>query len=291
MAEHSILGAAAPPWGEPSAETDGSPSIVTGVAFYSTATDWFVVGGRLRIPPGSGLSGSVTLGLRVYAYEATPDFSTATLRSAVATIADGWIEARWAIPYALAATDVAWITVEDFGTNYMFDTLAFVTPFQALDGSDLYMAEAGTQWRSAFRLGAGATTASTAYYGLDILVDDGNLTGDVTIAGVGTVLAEGDVVIGSDASLSALAALTATGEVVLGSSATLTGTGSVIASGSVDAQVGSAVTIAGVGTITATGSVTGDFADWCEPLTVEMVVPNYTVDLIVPNYTVEVRKC
>jgi hypothetical protein len=171
VAEHSVFGASAPPWGEPSAFNDGSPSIVTGTAFYSTTTAWFVVGGRLRIPAGATLPGTVTLALRVYPYETAPDFASAPVRTAVATVAAGWIEARWD-SYALPATQVAWITAEDFGVNYLFATVGSTDPVQASDASDLYMSEAATQWRSGFRIGTGATAASSGWYGADLIVSD-----------------------------------------------------------------------------------------------------------------------
>lgn len=171
MAEHTVFGASAPAWGEPSAFNDGSPSIVTGTAFYSTTTEWFVVGGRLRIPAGATLPGTVTLALRVYPYESAPDYADSPVRTAVATVAEGWIEARWD-SYALSATQVAWITAEDFGVNYLAAAVGHTDPVQASDASDLYMAEAATQWRSAFRIGAGATASSSSWYGADILVSD-----------------------------------------------------------------------------------------------------------------------
>jgi hypothetical protein len=171
VAEHTVFGASAPPWGEPSANSDGSPSIVTGTAFYSTATAWFVVGGRLRIPAGATLPGTVTLALRVYPYETAPDYADAPVRTAVATVAEGWIEARWD-SYALTVGQVAWITAEDFGVNYLFAVPPSTDPVQASDASDLYMAEAGDQWRSAFRIGTGGTSVSSGWYGADLIVSD-----------------------------------------------------------------------------------------------------------------------
>ncbi len=92
MAEHKVF-SGAPPW-EPTAHNDGDPTIVTTVAFYSTATPLFIVGARARIPAlRPDWPGTVTLAVRIAPANTLVDLSTPPAASAVATVADGTIEA------------------------------------------------------------------------------------------------------------------------------------------------------------------------------------------------------
>ena len=256
MAEHSIF-SGAPPW-EPSAENDGDPSIVTAVAFYSTATPWWVVGGRCRVPASRpGWLATVTLALRIANSLDLIDLSTAPVASAVATVADGWCEARFPTAVPLAVGQVAWMSMQGVTAQdvYLFVGvgtvgLGFV---QADDASDLYLAEAGTtpgleQPRSAFRIAAGATTLSQAWYGLDLIANDQEpaLTGD--------------------ASLSTQVTISATGSLGVGSTATLP------------------ISFA----LSATGFVSGD-PGLCEPLTVTTTGPELTMEVEGPTLTASVR--
>ncbi|MCP2265585.1 hypothetical protein ACFQHV_00915 [Promicromonospora thailandica] len=168
MAEHSVFGSSPPPW--PLSGFDNGGPIVTANAFYSTATTWWVVGGRLYVPAGAPLPEQVTLGLRTAAYETLVDLSTALVASGVADVAEGWVEARWA-PVELAPVTVAWISA-DAVSGYVFGEPPDPGFTQASDGADLYLAESGIQGRAAYRIGSDITTRTAAHYGLDILVTD-----------------------------------------------------------------------------------------------------------------------
>ena len=159
--------------------TDGTPNIELGNAFYriGAGTDgWRCVGGRVYIPSGVAASLPATATVRLwttgYGAGVVPDLSGNPLRSATATIADGWCEARWS-PYAPAVggTENLWVTY-DFGNgNYLHAPLPGIYPVQASDGSALYLRE--TNSRSVYRIGAGASTGSEAVYGVDWIVDEG----------------------------------------------------------------------------------------------------------------------
>lgn len=264
MVQHRIF-SGAPPW-EPTAFDDGDPSIATTVAFYASVPVW-VQGGRIRVPVGDTLlPDSVTISLRIAPTFAAIDLSTAPVASAVATVADGWVEVLFPNAVPLATTEVAWISL-DAEDAYLFVGVGTVGlgPVQADDGFTMWLAEAGTspgieQIRSAFRIGAGATTNSQAWYGIDIIVSDV----DPGVLG--------------DAALSAQMALTATGTVGVVSSAVLGFSAS----------------------LSAAGVVTGAFTEPCEPLTVDVVGPALTVtvtgpelqvDVVGPELTVEVTLC
>lgn len=168
MAEHSVFGASAPPWSLAGFD-NGSP-ITTANAFYATTTPWYVVGGGLYVPLGAPFPAQVTIGLRTAAYETLVDLSTAPLASGVADVAPGRIETRWA-PVLLPPVNAAWISLE--GTSsYVYGEVPNADYFQATDGSDLYLAEAGVQPRAAYRIGGDVTTSSPAHYGFTIFVTD-----------------------------------------------------------------------------------------------------------------------
>lgn len=169
MAEHTVFGSGAPPW-EPANFDNGTP-IVTACAFYSTATAWYVLGARLRVPAADQLPSEVTLALRTSAYETLIDLSTPAITSGVAQVAEGWIEARWS-PIQVPAVTVAWVSLEQAGDFYVYADVPHNDPVQAVDMADLYLAENGVQRRAAFREGSGSTLFSTAWYGLDLIVSD-----------------------------------------------------------------------------------------------------------------------
>lgn len=179
MALHSIWHSSAPPW-EPAEQTDGTPSIRTAAGFYGVSTDLEVVGGALRVPAGTTLPSTVTLALRTSAVGSLPDLGAAPLASGTANVpgGGGWATASWAAQTVAAGTE-AWISVEDAGAIYQFVSSGTVGlgPTQATDASDLWWAErnsVGVEVASAFRIGSGSTEASTAWYGLDIIVTDGS---------------------------------------------------------------------------------------------------------------------
>lgn len=170
MADHTLWGTSPPPWTANKA-SDGDPSIRTGSAIYSTATTLWVKGARIYVPAGHGLAGTATLALRVYDYESAPDFSTTPLRTVVVTIESGagWYQDQWTGAVELAPTDVAWITVEDLGVNYIWSTVGDNLPHQAADAFDLFLAENDTQWRGGFQSPAqtGSTLSSGFYFNTD----------------------------------------------------------------------------------------------------------------------------
>jgi hypothetical protein len=289
VAEHSVFGGAAPPW-EPTTALDDP--VALGSAFYSLADTWWAVGGRIRIPAGdAGLyPATVTLELRLAATLSLVDLSTAPATTGVATIADGWCTAVFDDIVMFAPGTAAWVTLSSGSTAYPFVPVGTVGlgPVQASDASDLYLAEAGTtlgveQPRSAFRYGVGATQLSQAWYGVDILVSDGDVTGDVTIAGAGVIVSVGEVNAAGDASLAASGALAAIGSVVASSDATLVGTGAVTAAGTT--QGTASALIAGVMTISAQGAVLGSGDGGCWDLDVD--IPGWDLDVTIPAWTLE----
>jgi hypothetical protein len=240
VAEHSVFGGAAPPW-EPTSALDDP--VALGSSFYSLAETWFAIGARIRIPAGdSGLyPATVTLELRFAATFALVDLSTAPDATATVTIADGWCTGLFGgVPLSFAPGTVAWITLAAGSTRYPFVPVASVGlgPVQASDLSDLFLSEAGTtpgieQPRSAFRYGAGATQLSQDWYGVDLLVSDGQVAGDVTIVSAGEIVTTGEVAVTGQAQITATTAIGATGAIDGSSGAGIAEVVSVTASGAV----------------------------------------------------------
>lgn len=179
MALHTVLGAPPPPWGQTVAD-DGDPSITLCSMFYlTTVTGWSCVGGRIYIPDDARVNGQ-SIAILAWSTPGTPVDLSATADRAVGTSAPpagGWVEVEWA---PLPMEPGTWIGIGyqfiDTPDLYIFTAAAEVgTGFvQASDGSTLYLAETGLDGgRSRFRQEPGATTASTAWYGTDIVVDDG----------------------------------------------------------------------------------------------------------------------
>lgn len=182
MALHRILGAGAPPWSQ-TVNDDGDPGITTATLFYlTTVTGWTCVGGRVHVPNDVRVNG-VALTLSAWATPGTPaDLAVAPDRtwSGTAPAAGGWVEADWA---PLAMEPGTWVTIgvtfDGAPDCYLFTGAGEVGAgfVQAGDGSTLYLAETGAEGgRGRFRIGAGGTGSSSAWYGLDITVDDGEGT-------------------------------------------------------------------------------------------------------------------
>lgn len=278
MALHSVWGPAAPPW-EPAEQTDGTPSIRTAAGFYGVSTALDVVGGRLRAPAGSALT-SVTLALRTAAVGAVPDLGAAPLASGVASVTPGgWATASWT-GVEVAAGTVAWISVEsstavpDTLDNVIYQFVSSGTvglgPTQATDASDLWWAErnsVGVEIASAFRVGAGSTEASTAWYGLDIIVSDGAVDWPVSGSAAATATASGTITAQLGVSGTASAAATASGAI----------TAQLAVSGSASAVA------------TASGRVTGGTdATLPSSLALDITTPGRTLDIDTPGWTLEV---
>lgn len=236
MAEHTIF-SGAPPW-EPTAFDDGDPSITTAVSFYSTVPVW-VVGGRIRVPVGDVLlPANVTISLRTAATFAAIDLSTAPVASGVAVKTDGWVEVRFASAVPLPVGTVAWISL-DAGDAYLFVDVGTVGlgPVQADDGFTMWLSEAGTspgieQIRSAFRIGAGATTNSQAWYGIDIIVSDVDPSlGDAALGAQADITAAGTLGVVSSSALGVSASLSAAGVTGGSGAATINEEVTVVASG------------------------------------------------------------
>ena len=236
MAEHTIF-SGAPPW-EPTAFDDGDPSITTAVSFYSSVPVW-VVGGRIRVPVGDVLlPANVTISLRTAATFAAIDLSTAAVASGVAVKTDGWVEVRFASAVPLPVGTVAWISL-DAGDAYLFVDVATVGlgPVQADDGFTAWLSEAGTspgieQIRSAFRIGAGATTNSQAWYGIDIIISDTDPSlGDAALSAQADITATGTLGVSSSAALGFSAALSAAGAIDGTGGATMTEEVTIVAAG------------------------------------------------------------
>lgn len=236
MAEHTIF-SGAPPW-EPTAFDDGDPSITTAVSFYSNVPVW-VVGGRIRVPVGDViLPANVTISLRTAPTFAAIDLSTAPVASGVAVKTDGWVEVRFASAVPLPVGTIAWMSL-DAGDAYLFVPVGTVglAAIQADDGFTMWLSEAGTspgieQIRSAFRIGAGATTNAQAWYGIDIIVSDVDpslgdvaLSVDAAITAAGAVAVEASAAIGVSASISATAAIDGSGGATISEGVTITAAG------------------------------------------------------------------
>lgn len=180
MTLHRVWGSAQPY--AQAAPTDGTPNIRLASIFYLLAGQtWPCVGGRVSIPTSAPIQST---DIRIMAWtgvhETPIDIGVAPLRSAVVTTppAAGWAEASWA-PFDVVGGTTAVAIGYEFVTQastYLFTGLAPVgtDPVQALDGSPFYLAESGyTGGRGRFKIGTGGTGASTAWYGADIVLDDG----------------------------------------------------------------------------------------------------------------------
>jgi hypothetical protein len=289
VAEHSVFGGAAPPW-EPTTALDDP--VALGSAFYSLADTWWAVGGRIRIPAGDvGLyPATVTLELRLAPTLSLVDLSTAPATTGVATIAGGWCTAIFDDIVMFAPGTAAWVTLSAGSTAYPFVPVGTVGlgPVQASDASDLYLAEAGTslgveQPRSAFRYGAGATQLSQAWYGVDLLVSDGDLSDVVALSAAGSLLSDGEVSAAGVVALAASAALGAAGSVAGSGDVTLAATGALSAAGTVEGVASAA--IAGVAALTAQGAVVGSGGGGCWDLGVNL--PEWDLGVHIPAWTLE----
>ena len=206
MTLHRVWGSSAPYAQD--APTDGTPFIRLASLFYLLAGQtWTCVGGRVHVPSSGPLSSGVRIMAWTGAHESPIDTGATPLRSVdtVTPGSAGWVEVTWA-PFDVIGGTTAVAIGYEFLTavsTYLFTGMATLGPdaIQALDGSPLYFAEqAYTGGRSRFKIGSGGVGNSSAWYGSDILLDDGVDDGpDPLVAGmlVGGVWRQGVLYAGS----------------------------------------------------------------------------------------------
>lgn len=180
MSLHRIFGS-----GQPYPQSvfdDGTPNIRLSSLFYLLAGQtWRCVGGRVHVPSTGPASSAISILAWTGAHESPIDLGSTPLRAVESTTppAGGWVEVEWepfdvvggatavAIGYEFVAQPSTYIYA---GPAAIGDT----DPIQAIDGSPAYFAEqAYTGGRSRFKIGAGAAVSSPAWYGSDIVLDDG----------------------------------------------------------------------------------------------------------------------
>jgi len=196
---HRIWGSAQPY--PQSVFDDGTPSIRLACLFYLLAGQtWPCVGGRVYIPGAGPLASGIRIMAWTGAHESPIDIGAAALRS-VETVTPGsagWVEVSWA-PFDVIGGTTAVAIGYEFLTAV--STYLYTAPvelnldaIQAADGSPLYFAEqAYTGNRGRFQIGAGGVGGSNAWYGGDVVLDDGEGGPEPLLAGmlVGGVWREG----------------------------------------------------------------------------------------------------
>lgn len=164
--------------------TDGV-DITLASMFYITApaTTWQCTGGRVHIPNDPTLFG---VDAQLYAWTTEvgqppvelldPPLRTITT---VTPLSAGWLEVAWTPFDVIAGQTLVAIGYKFLGADniYLFTGSSQVgtDPFQAADGSPAWLAETTMDGgRSRFiQEGMGSTGTSTAWYGTDIILDDG----------------------------------------------------------------------------------------------------------------------
>lgn len=186
MANYTVFGSGTPAY-TLTPYTDGSPNITLGNYFYtygSNVAGWRCRGGRVYIPNSADtLNRSITI--MAWVSTTSPvDLSTTPLKSVVTTTpaSEGWAEVLWDAPFTISPGDFVFI-------GYAFDSprehayihapSPSITFIRSSDNVDLAFAEptinslSPATYRARFRIGTAATDDSQAWYGVDIMVDDG----------------------------------------------------------------------------------------------------------------------
>jgi hypothetical protein len=181
-AEHSVLGAAAPPagWLPQQSQSDFSTNGWLGSNFYTNGTPetgWQLRGGRLWVPAGSAHIGqSARMG---YFIEVGGPIANNTgpiidningwnaTASAPITLVAGWNEVRLATPVAYTWHDgisIGWKI--GTGTRYFYTAGDYIAgtgiPYQARDGSPLYLSEENPSPGAGSRRGENGVPGVTA---------------------------------------------------------------------------------------------------------------------------------
>lgn len=175
---HSVFGATAFGGRIVSSYSDGVTPTRLATSFYrlgAGTNGWTCTGGRLWIPAGASLPSTVTL----FAYApgtTNPDLGATPLWSEEVAIpgTGQWVEATWDSPIPMDAGVPIFIGYSFGNTQYLHTPSPGGDPTPATDGSTIYeSANAEATWaRSAIKLGAAATSTSTAVYGIDIIVTE-----------------------------------------------------------------------------------------------------------------------
>ena len=184
MTLHRVFGSGAPYAQD--APTDGTPSIRLAGLFYLLAGQtWECVGGRVHIPTSAPIqSADIRIMAWAGAHESPILLDDPPLRQVdtVTPSTAGWAEVEWEPFDVVGGTTAVAIGYEFLGApagTYLFTARAAVgdDAVQAADGSPFFFAEyAYTGGRGRFKIGAGGTGNSSAWYGADIVLDDGVVT-------------------------------------------------------------------------------------------------------------------
>lgn len=188
MANYTVFGSGTPPYTQ-TVYADGSPNITVGNYFYtygSGTAGWRCRGGRVYLPNDPAIN-TQSITIMAWVSTTTPlDLATSPLKSVATTTqaAGGWTEVLWDTPFTINSGDLVFIGYA-FGAPrqayYIHAPSPSSTFIRSGDNVDLAFAEANitttspTTGRARFRQGTGATGNTSAWYGVDIMVDDGAL--------------------------------------------------------------------------------------------------------------------
>jgi hypothetical protein len=188
MANYTVFGSGVPA-NTLTVFSDGSPNITVGNYFYtygSNTSGWRCRGGRVYVPSDAATN-SQPITIMAWVSTTTPvDMSTAPFKSVATTTqpAGGWVEVLWDTPFTINSGEFVFIAYA-FGNPreayYMHVASPSGTYIRSGDNVDLAFAEPNistmspVSGRGRFRQGTGSTGSTTAWYGSDIMVDDGAL--------------------------------------------------------------------------------------------------------------------
>lgn len=187
MANYTVFGSGVPSY-TLTAYGDGFPAIILGNYFYTYGSGvggWRCRGGRLYVAPHDNLYGR-EVALMAWKVTTSPvDLSTAPLKAGTAIVgpSGGWVEALWDEPFTIAPGEFIFIGYQFVGEEvdqwYVHSPSPSPTYVRSSDDVNLVLAEATisttspTTQRAQYRMGTGSTVYGTAWYGVDIMVDDG----------------------------------------------------------------------------------------------------------------------
>lgn len=180
MTKHSVFGSGTPP-GTYGLYNDGSGSIDVGNCFYvyGGVTGYACTGAKLWIPSGVTLPAQVVIEARYQVTESVNNLDTAPLRQVTTSTIAGpaWLEVPWP-PFALTSGEVVLISYHFTSSvqNYLYAAAPSNDYILAEDGSNVAFSENFDAARCGyFRVNTGGvqTPFAAAFYGVDIIVDDG----------------------------------------------------------------------------------------------------------------------
>jgi hypothetical protein len=241
-----------------SLDDDGNITAVMIYAYGAMGTSSLTGKVAVVVVPGHIVTGSDYPAGFVGVIQPWLDYTTFTT-----PLVSGWNTIPLASPVPFSAGD-GLLAFYSLGGNYLYASTFDINRVQALDGSDLWLAQRGTlgsdDQRGFYNTdGADAdwTTSSSPWYGIDIVVDfgGGTPTVGVTLSGSGTLTAVGKPALAAAVALAGAGTLVANGKPGQTSGAALSGEGTLSIVGK--AGVASGAQLSGVGTLTAAGSAVG----------------------------------